>query len=347
MLKKKLMLLSVLAIGNSQAAYDQDDTVKLYADIAYEYDSNVFRLSDQQENNSTRRHQQKSDSSITAGFGAQIDVPLSRQNVYAKLDMSYANYLVFDELNGPAWDVGLGWDWVVGNQWSGNLSASTSRERSSFDDVRIAVVDTVKTDRANWSAKYQLLSNWALLANASYIQEDHDVRKYQNADDRQVGIGVRYISDRGFALTLSHNWSEHSYDEDLIIPADLRGYSEQNTSLGLNWPVTEKFSANVSAGYSQWKSDFNGTKSTKPTGSFDLIWKASAKTTLRTGAGQNFDSFGSNFVGRDLERTAYLAADWQFSDKSKFGARYNYRQVETETSNGFLTQDSIYDTFQL
>ncbi|QZA78224.1 outer membrane beta-barrel protein [Deefgea tanakiae] len=347
MFKNKLIFLSVLTIGNSQAAYDQEDTVKLFADLAYVYDSNVFRLSDQQENNSTRRHQQKSDSSITTGLGGRIDLPLSRQNVYATAQVSYSNYLVFDELNGPAWDLGLGWNWVVGNQWSGNLAASTSNALSSFDDVRTSVVDTVQTNRVSWSANYQLLSNWALIANAAYVQEDHDVRKYQNANNRNLGAGVRYTSDRGFALTLLHNWLEHKYDENFIIPADLRGYTEQNTSLGLNWPVTAKFNANVTAGYTQWKSDFNGQKSTKPTGAIDLVWKATAKTTLSTGAGQNFDSFGSNFVGRDLERNAYIAADWQFSDKSKFGARYNYRQVETETSNGLRTQDSIYDTYQL
>ena len=114
MFKNKLIFLSVLTIGNSQAAYDQEDTVKLFADLAYVYDSNVFRLSDQQENNSTRRHQQKSDSSITTGLGGRVDLPLSRQNVYANAQVSYSNYLVFDELNGSAWDVGIGWNWVVG-----------------------------------------------------------------------------------------------------------------------------------------------------------------------------------------------------------------------------------------
>ncbi|MBM5572338.1 MULTISPECIES: outer membrane beta-barrel protein [Deefgea] len=347
MLRKNLVLLSALALGNAQAAYDSEDTVKLFADLAYVYDSNVFRLSDKQENNSTRRHQQKSDSSITAGFGGRVDLPLSRQNVYATANVSYRNYQVFDELNGPAWDVGLGWNWVVGNQWSGTLTASTSSELSSFDDVRVSVVDTVKKDRFTWSANYQLLSNWALLANARYIQEDHDVRKYQNANDRLLGGGVRYTSDRGFSVTLLHSWSEHNYEEDLIIPAHLRGYREQDTSLALSWPVTEKFNANLNIGYNQWTSDFNSTKSTKPTGSLDLLWKVTPKTTLSAGAGQNFDSFGSNFVGRDLERTAYVKADWAITDKSKLAALYKYRQLETQLASGRITQDSEYDMFRL
>ncbi|MBM5574862.1 hypothetical protein GKO28_11945 [Deefgea sp. CFH1-16] len=172
--------MSALIIGNSQAAFDSTDTVKLFTDIAaYKYDSNVFRLSDQQENNSTRKHQQKGDSSLSAGVRSRIDVPLSRQNVYAAADFTYNKYLVFDELNSPAWNVSLGWDWVVGNQLSGNLSAATSRELSSFDDVRISVVDTVKRDSANWAGSWQLLSNFSVLANASYIQESHDVRKFQ------------------------------------------------------------------------------------------------------------------------------------------------------------------------
>ena len=347
MLKKNLVLMSVLAIGNVQAAYDQDDTVKLFADVAYVYDSNVFRLSDKQENNTTRRHKQKGDSSITTRLRGPVDLPLIRQNLYATADVSYRNYLVFDELNGPAWDVGLGWDWVVGNQWRGNLSASSSSGLSSFDDVLISVVDTVKTDRFNWNAQYQLLSNWAFLANASYIQEDHDVRKFQSANDKRFGGGVRYLSDRGFALTLLHNWSEHNYEEDLIVPASWRGYTENNTSLGLNWPVTDKLNANVTAGYNQWKSQFDGSKSTKPTGAIDLTWQVTAKTTLSTGAGQNFKAFSNNLVGRDLERTAYVAAEWDVTEKSKFGARYKFRQLETLTSIGLLAQDSVFNTVRL
>ena len=146
MWKKKVVLLSVFAIGNTYAAYDNEDTVKLYADIAYRYDSNVFRLSDKQENNTTREHQQKDDSSVRAGIGGRIDLPLSRQNVYAKADFSQTKYLTFDNLDAPSWDVGLGWDWVVGNQLQGNLSVSSSSDLSSFDDVRVSVVDTVKTD---------------------------------------------------------------------------------------------------------------------------------------------------------------------------------------------------------
>lgn len=347
MFRKKWALVSVLVMTNVHAAYDSEDTVKLFADVAYVYDSNVFRLSDKQENNATRRHGQKSDSSVTAGVGGRIDLPLSRQNFYVTADVSYSNYLTFDELNGPAWDVGLGWNWVVGNQWSGDLSASTSRALSSFDDVLVSVIDTVETDRFAWNAQYQLLSNWALLANASYIQEKHDVRKYQNAENKSFGAGVSYISDRGFVVTLLHSWSKHQYDEDLIIPASLRGYSEQNTSLALRWPITEKFNANLNVGYNQWTSDFNKQKSTRPIGSVDLVWKVTPKTTLKTGAGQNFDSFGSNFVGRDLERTAYAGADWSVTEKSKLAAIYKYRQLETQLSTGFITQDANYDTVRI
>lgn len=347
MLKRKMLLLGLAAIGNTYAAYDAEDAVKLSADAAYLYDSNVFRLSDKQENRSTLRYGQKSDSSVTAGVGAIAELPVSRQLVYARANLSYSRYFTFDELNNSAWDLGLGWNWVVGNQWKGNLSASTTRALSSFDDVRVSVVDTVKTDRFDWSANYQLLSNWSLLANAGYIQERHDVRKYQDANNRSIGGGVSYVSDRGLNITLRHSWSKHAYEQDLIIPASLRGYSTQDTRLGFSWPVTEKFVANMNFGYNQSKSDFDGRKSTRPVGSFDLVWKVTPKTTLRTGAGQNFDVFGSSFVGRDLERTAYIAADWRVTDKSKFTAQYNYRQLETQLSTGRLTQDAIYDTYRI
>ncbi|WP_027469088.1 hypothetical protein [Deefgea rivuli] len=347
MWKKKTLLLSVLAMSNAHAAYDSEDTIKLYADMAYVYDSNVFRLSDQQENNTTREHQQKGDSSITAGLGGRVDLPISRQNLYASARVSQIHYFNFTDLNGPEWDLGVGWDWVVGNQWRGNLSAATSSELASFDDVRTSVIDTVKKDQFNWNANWQLLSNWALQANAAYEQEDHDVRVYQNANNRLLGAGLRYQSDRGFALTLNHQWSEHNYEESLIIPADLRGYTEQNTTLNLNWPITTKFDANVSTGYSRWKSQYDGSKNSKPIGAMDLSWRVTDKTTLSTGAGQSFNSFGSNFVGRDLERTAYIAASWAATEKSKFSLKYNYREVETVTAIGFVTQDSAYDTFLL
>lgn len=343
----KLCLLTVVVSPWCLAAYDADDTLKLNAAIDYRYDDNVFLLPDRSSNSITREYGQRGDSSIIASVGGRIDVPVSRQLLYAVANVARQQYLTFEELDYTAWNGQLGWKWQVGSQFSGDLNARASYSMNSFEDVRNGIIDMVNDNGAGWNGNWQFSSNWALLANIGYDEQTHSDLKYQDARVVNYGLGVRFNTDKGSAISLIHQWQDYSYLRNLFLPADKRGYYEQNTRLSLMWPITAYFNLNANAGLSSWKSkaDSSSTEST-PQGDLGFSWQVSEKTKLSAGVGQNFEQFNDG-AGRNLERTAYFSAGWTMTEKVSWLFNYNYRQQERESSIGIDGRKQNYNTLRL
>ena len=333
----------------SFAAYDATDMVSLNADMAYKYDSNVFRLSDFGSNSVVRKNDgQLGDSNLQAVLGAKFQMPISRQKIYANAQMSRQQYFTFEELNYTGWQADVGWGWQLGNQFFGTLAAHSKSSMNSFDDVRNGVVDMVRETGADWNGAWQIHSQWSLLANASYVKQVHDERKLEDAKNSSYGFGLRYVTGKGSSLTLRHNWQDYDYLNDLLfISASLRGYTEQITTLNLVWPITEKIEIAANGGFSQWKSKIQNSKSSRtPQGDLALKWRGTEKTRFRTGYGQNFDQFNSG-VGRNLERKAYFGANWEMSEKMVWDAEFSRRQRTTDSSHSIQLRDELYDSFRL
>lgn len=345
---KRLCLLLLTVAPVVQGAYDAEDTLKLNAELAYRYDDNVFRLADNANNTVTKRHGTQADSNVLAAVGGRIDVPVSRQTFYVLGNVSRQQYFKFDELNHTAWTAGLGWDWQAGSQFFGNLSADSSSNMSSFDEVSPDVIDMVRQDGVSWNGNWVLSKNWLLVADTAYRREDHDERQFEDARSIIYGLGLRYVTDKGSSITLRHQWQDYDYLKNIgAFPADLRGYKEQSLSLVLAWPVTQQFQVQASGGYSRWKPNFGGQKSSStPQGDLTVTWQATGKTRLRAGVGQNFDQFNSG-AGRDLERTVFAGANWTMTDKVRWDAEYRYKQRETKTALGILLRDELYDSASL
>jgi hypothetical protein len=345
---KKLCLLFIAAVPVCEAAYDADDTVKLSAELAYRYDDNVFRLADDANNSVTLKNGTQGDSYLQATVAGRIDIPVSRQKFYASANVSRQQYFSFDELDYTAWQTELGWQWQAGNQFSGSLAAHASESMNSFDDVRTGIVDMIRENGANWTGYWQLMSNWLLLADASYAEQKHSERHFDDARVVNYGLGVRYVTDKGSSITLRQGWQTYDYLNDLqFFPADLRGYDEQLTSLALSWPFSAQLQFNATAGLSRWTAKSGlGDTTTTPQGDIGVVWQPSEKTRVRAGYGQNFNQFSSG-IGRDLERKFYLGANWAQSAKMAWDTEVSHRQRTSDTSVGVRVRDELYDTVSL
>ncbi|QLG90091.1 hypothetical protein HQ393_17420 (plasmid) [Chitinibacter bivalviorum] len=343
----QLWLFTAMVTSFCFAAYDADDTLKLNAAIDYRYDDNVFLLPNSSSNSITREYGQRGDSSIVASVGGRIDVPLSRQVLYVAANAARQQYLKFDELNYTSWNGQLGWKWQVGSQFSGDLNARASYSMNSFEDVRNGIIDMINDNSASWNGNWLFSSNWALLANIGYDEQTHSDLKYQDARVVNYGLGVRFNTDKGSVISLIHQWQDYSYLRNLFLPADKRGYHEQNTRLSLLWPVTANLNLTANAGLSSWKSkaDTASTES-KPQGDIGFNWQITDKTKVSAGVGQNFEQFNDG-AGRNLERTAYFSSGWAMTEKLSWLFNFNYRQQERESTLGINGRKQNYNTTRL
>jgi hypothetical protein len=341
-------LIGVCLVDYAQAAYGPEDIFKLTADVAYQYDSNIFKLDENKDNVQTQKHGKKADSRLETRLGSSLDLVLSRQLVHAVADVNQINYSNFTDLNRNEWSVNLIWDWVVGSIATGQLRANTSTRMSSFEDNLLSqnsnsVLDMQKQDSINWQGVLKLQSTIAIIGSAMVSTEQYDVKKYLDAKNEMASIGIRYSSKKGNYVSVKHSWRKYIYDQDLFFRA---GFTEQTTSLDLAYAPDSKVDINVSLGMSRWVSDFNNEKQYTPQGDLGLLWRATDKTQLRLNYGEKFAEFTSG-SGRNLDQYLNFNARWNMSEKVNWNLDLNQRNRSIEVAGSESSNEEKTNSVRL
>ncbi|WP_189458406.1 hypothetical protein [Jeongeupia chitinilytica] len=293
-------------------AVDETDPLILYADVSTLFDSNVFRLADSAP--AEAYGGSKSDVIVDPSIGMRVNWPVSRQQLLLDAQLSRPTYVRHRQLDYVGWQGQLGWDWQWGNAWSGRLGYSDSRTLSEFEDVMLGIKDLVRQQGGDLAATYALTSDWALLGSLASSQQHHDQRRYLDLQQDSAGGGVRYRSGLGSEVTARADFTRITYREDLLIPADERGYRQWVTQLAVVWPVSAKTRLQGGYGWTSWKYQAEADWQRSPTGNLALSWQASGKTRLYADYRRAFESPGQN-IGRNLIEGYGVGAEWQASER--------------------------------
>jgi Putative beta-barrel porin 2 len=341
-------LVGVFFLDYAQAAYNPEDKLKLNADLAYQYDSNLFKLDEGINNAQTSRNGQKADSKLDARLSGRLDLKISRQLISASADISQINYQHFSELNHNEWSAGLEWAWLAGSRLNGQLSVNTSTKMSSFEDNFLgglgnSALDMQRQNSVNWQGVLQLKSTVAIIAAASVSTEEHDLKKYIDAKNNTASLGLRYQTEKGNYVSVRHGWRKYTYDVDLPFRA---GFTEQTSSIDMGYSPSNKIALNASLGLSHWVSAFNDQSQDTPQWDLGLTWQATDKTTLKIGYGQSFTEFTSG-AGRNLDRHLNLNAKWTMTDKINWSIETNRRERSFEVAGSSVQKDENTNSLRL
>ena len=121
--------------------------IRPYVGANISYDDNVFRFS------SPSQAQQAFGSSATADtitrldVGLDANVRLSRQQLRLSAALSESRHNRFDLLDNTAKSALLAWDWQLGNDFLGVLSASKNESIAGFNEIRSAVKNLRTVER--------------------------------------------------------------------------------------------------------------------------------------------------------------------------------------------------------
>jgi hypothetical protein len=341
-------LIGVCLVDYAQAAYGPEDIFKLTADVAYQYDSNTFKLDENKDNLQTAKHKKKSDSKLETRLGASLDLAVSRQFVHVAADVNQINYSNFTDLNRNEWSVNLIWDWVVGSIATGQLRTSTSTRMASFEDNILglnsnSILDMQKQNSINWQGALQLQNSIAIIGSVILSTEQHDIKNYIDAKNEMASIGLRYSSSKGNYISAKHSWRKYIYDQDLFLRA---GFTEQITSLDLAYAPDSKVDINISLGISRWVSDFNNEKQYTPQGDLGLLWQVTDKTRLRFSYGEKFAEFTSG-AGRNLDQYMNFNARWTMSEKINWNLDLNQRNRSVQVAGSESSSEEETNTARL
>jgi len=226
------------------------DRLELYGQETLVHDSNIFRLSDTRA--SALGIGTKSDSYYVTTVGVNLDLPVSRQRFRAGLALNESRFDRYKQLNFGGHDANAAWLWQFGNDWSGDLGYTSTKTLASFTNVLTIVPSTVEAERAFASAAYLLTPRWRLAGGIDERQRRYSdpARQVNDVDIAGLDASVTYLTPRGNSIGLAHRTEEGSFPNSQTVGGLTfnNAYTQQTTTVVLDWTITPKSHLNMRAG---------------------------------------------------------------------------------------------------
>ena len=277
------------------------------------YDSNLFRVSGNDEARALLGTTNKDDTIGHLGAGFKSDFRLSRQDLLVDLELDRAMYDNFDDLDHTRIDGNATWKWVVGNLWSGNLGYNYLKRLRSFNEQSFPEKDMRTEHRGFFDAGYQLTPDWKLIGGIEYRDVSYQERETLDRTAQGGLLQVTYRNTRNTRVGLRAKYTAN----DLRNEVDVAGvsinndYDEWQFSGVFYWEATGKSGLEASLGYTDVKydeideRDFQGV-----TGTLTHQWELTGKTRLDTTVWQETSTQEDEISTYVLTRGVRLKPIW-------------------------------------
>ncbi|OYY80346.1 MAG: hypothetical protein B7Y33_03830, partial [Hydrogenophilales bacterium 16-62-9] len=174
----------------------EGDTFRPFVSLGYFYDSNLFRL-DENESPGTQRD----DRYALLSAGANVDWKPGRQQVVANLTKTLIRYDQNTFLDFDGDDMQATWNWRLGNRLSGNLGAAKSTSQSSFGDIGL-VNNQVDRERRYGRAEWEFHPRWRIGGGLETTDNTNSAPSQlsQNVQQQAQDVVLTYRTPKGSTL---------------------------------------------------------------------------------------------------------------------------------------------------
>lgn len=278
-------MLGGLALGTHTALAD----ITPYVTAKTTRESNLFRLSDQADATSVIGRPERSDTVTRAEAGIKARAQVSRQIFDLDANMYRADFQRFDFLDHDGGGAGGMWNWVVGNDWEGNLGYRYDRTLSSLEiqNATQAGQNLRRQTTGVGSARYRITPRWRAHVGAEDARVRHSLesQRYLDYQGKAGELGLQYVTPAETAVGVRVRRLNGDY---------LRTQTVSGTDVNNDFRETE--------------------------GGMTLDWRAGGRTRLHGNVGQTRRTH-DQLTGRDFTgTTARAAVDWTYSEKTLLNA---------------------------
>lgn len=187
------LLFALLPVTVAHA--DEDDAFSLVTSAVWQYQDNVFFLPDGNEPTVFGPNAPRGDHSTSASVGLDFNKRIGRQLFTANATETRVRYNDLDLLDYDGHNLLAGWNWEVGNDFSGLLRYVKKRYLLGFGDFRTVVPTKNLVDAETWrfDASYKLDAYWGLFGgvNRESQRNGSPIRRPNDFDIDRVEGGVR------------------------------------------------------------------------------------------------------------------------------------------------------------
>lgn len=324
--------LAVLCALAAPGAYaDSADAFNVTLSYSLTHDDNLFRISSSDELDPL--YKPKYDTVHVLGVRGSIDKFVSRQAFHADVSIQDSRYEEHHFLNNRPYNAGVAWLWQLGDNLSGVLKHTNTRNISSFENYQSVMKDVYRTRTDSASARYRFHPDWFVegfvqrysATHSLLATSDVDVRESRVAiitqrpsgDEIQVRAIYRHGTYPNQAGSVDYRYDERQVDALVTLvlsgsssvtgsfghlrrrnpQAPERDFSGQIGRLTWDWLPTGKLSLMASLERSLGaKQDISSTFALTDTLKLGATWAATDKVTVQLGA----DFWRSKFRGGDL-----------------------------------------------
>jgi hypothetical protein len=210
---RALLMRSLVAAAVAMACAGAHAQLRPYYVTASEtigYDSNLFRVSDDEE----------SDMYSTTSLVLGVDQPIGRQRVFGSFGANYTAYRDNSQLDGTGYNIGLGLDWEAASRLSGTARLRFAEALPGFGDYGAEQgVDTERNEEQSKTADFSVVYGGAALLSlqgfANYTDIDYSRNDFSNRERKShmFGAGVRYHPGGPWSFGLSVRRTNGEYPE--------------------------------------------------------------------------------------------------------------------------------------
>lgn len=225
----------------------EGDTLRPYVSYARYYDSNLFRLADNEQ----------SDQYGILSAGVNVDWQPGRQRVLASASKNLVRYADNTRLDYDGTDYRLRWNWRLGNRWSGQVGASEGVTQSNFSDL-IGLRVNNQITRANRfvDAEWQFHPRWGVAAGVAAADSSNSTSQQRPSDyeENSATASLAYRTPKGSALRGQLRRVDGAFPHRLPGSLD-RAYTQTEYNLLGDWRVSGKLGVQSRLGYLQRQND--------------------------------------------------------------------------------------------
>lgn len=218
--------------------------IKPYISTSVNYDDNVFRFSSPEQAKASLGSSNRSDYIKALNLGVDVNLRLSRQLVNLTANINKNKYSRFSNLDNTGKAIGLTWDWRLGSDVYGVLSASKTEAIAGFNETRSAVKNIRVIDKQSASINWNVVPNWTLYLNGerNNISNQASGSIQLDREDQIIESGIRYQSQLGTQLGLSYRMIDANYPGRTGLIKTFFGSQSSEKELALNaaWLPTSK-----------------------------------------------------------------------------------------------------------
>lgn len=340
-----LALLMVLGMIASPSRADDteetEDTFMPYVRGLYGYDSNLFRLQNDQEAYAVLGTTNTAESYHTLAAGMDVNLRVSRQVIKAHAEYNQTWFGKYSMLDYDGRDAYLKWDWLVGSVAKGDVGIAETLTQASYANVKQPVSNLIRTRKSFLHAAIKLDTPWLVKFGAERTDSDNNasILQEQDATVDTVNAGVQYSTKKGSTVELISQRSDGQYPNRQVVglaPID-NGYLQWDNGVAVVWAPTGKTQVSGKLNYTQRnyaevpQRDFSGL-----TGFLAMDWMVTGKTTLRASLHRDIGALENDTASYTLNQGIAFGADWKPTAKLVFNAQLSHDDISYTGDPGFV-----------